>query len=319
MLELSPKYRHYDAATAPQGILRHVLPGMGTPGLPGYPKMIWAHRYLVYNFFRRELLGRFHGSMLGVFWVLVQPMFMFAVYYAVFGILIGNYRQGSAPDPNFAFYLFSGMITFQALSEATSSACSSVVGNSNLVKKVAFPSEVLPVDTVMVSQVTFLVAFGVALLAWVICSWIGFDLPIFQPSWLLLALPLVVVVQGLTALGIGLFLANLYVFARDVRHLWGIITTAWMFATPIFWLPSMLESKFGGLAWWMFNLNPAYSLVMCNRQLLGAQDASLPGGQEIQFGDFWTHLGVASMWAALFMVVGYGCFMSRKHRYADLV
>ena len=69
--------RTSDVATAPRGILRHVLP------LVGYPALIWRNRYMIQNFFRRELLSGFHGSFLGIYWLLAQPLFLFAVYYFV--------------------------------------------------------------------------------------------------------------------------------------------------------------------------------------------------------------------------------------------
>ena len=325
MLEHSPTHRHYDAATATSGMLRHILPGKDSLGLLGYPAVVWENRFLVANFFRRELLGRFRGSVLGVGWVLVQPIFMFVVYYTVFGLLIGNWKWGQAPDPNFAFYLFTGMITFQSLSEATTNSCTVVVANGNLVKKVAFPSEVLPVDCVLVSQVVYLVAAMVSLLAWLGCAiaasyFVGFPPVVaFNPGWMLLTLPLVLIVQFTMALGIGMFLANIYVFSRDVKHLWGIITTAWMFMTPIFWSTQMLEDKLGGAAQWMFTLNPAFSLVQASRISLGATDYIEPGSMSFVFGDFWSHIGIASLWAIFFLVLGYGFFLSRRHRYADLV
>jgi len=319
MLEHTPTHRHYDAATASRGILQHILPGRSSLGIFGYPREVWNNRFLVANFFRRELLGRFRGSMLGVGWVLVQPLFMFVVYYMVFGLLMGNWKWGQAPSPNFAFYLFTGMITFQALSEATTNSCMVVVANGNLVKKVAFPSEVLPVDCVLVAQVVYLVAAAISMVALFVCRMFGFEVPAMQPGWMLLTLPLVLIVQFMMALGIGMFLANIYVFSRDVRHLWGIITTAWMFLTPIFWYPYLLEDKFGGGVQLLFSLNPAYSLVQASRIALGATDAVVAGDKVIEFGNFWVHLGTASLWATFFLVLGYGFFLSRKHRYADLV
>jgi lipopolysaccharide transport system permease protein len=314
MIDTTPTFRHYDAATARQGVLRHLAT------LPGYPEVIWRNRFLVANFFRRELLGRFRGSMLGVFWVLVQPVFMFVVYFLVFGMLFGNWKAGEPPDPNFAFYLFSGVIGFQALNEATTNSCSSVVSNGNLVKKVAFPSEVLPVETVLVSLVIYLVGALVCLASLAVCRLAGLQVPGLQPGWLLLALPLVLAVQFVMALGIGLFLANLYVFARDVRQLWGIFTMAWLFVSPVFWLPTMLEQKFGGFAPVLFALNPAYPLVMAQRLALGATDGPLQAdGLAVHFGHFWSHLGTAALWGVAFLMLGYTTFMSRKHRYADLV
>lgn len=290
--------RHYDAATAPRGILRHL------PPITGYPALMWQNRYLIHNFFRRELLGRFRGTLLGVFWVLVHPIFMFAVYYVVFGMLFSSrWQVGQPPDPQFAIYLFSGIIVFQALNEGTTGSCNVVVENGNLVKKVAFPSEVLPVHVALVS----LVLYGVGA---VVCMIAGLAFGQLHPGPLLLCLPLVLLVQFVLTLGMGLFLANLQVFSRDVMHLWRILSMAWLFLSPVFWFPSRL-AKLGELAELWFAVNPAYPLIMAHRIALG--------GVHPELGDFWRHLGMASVWALVFLILGYGVFTSRRHKFADMV
>lgn len=294
---------HYSAEDAPRGFLRHVLP------LLGLPAEIVRHRFLVMNFLRRDLLGRFRGTLLGVFWVLVHPIFLFIVYYLVFGLMFGGWKadSGQPPDPAFAIYLFSGMVAFQALIEATSRSCTVVVDNGNLVKKVAFPSHLLPVHVNLVALVVYLVGATV-------CVTAGTAFGVLHPGWSLLALPLVLLVQFSLALGIGLFLANVYVFSRDASHLWNIIATAWMFVTPVFWYPSMLKEKFGETVTAVFLMNPAYHLVQAHRLVMGAQDHA-----EVAFGNLWQHLGITAIWALVLLVLGYGTFTSRSHRYADMV
>lgn len=290
---------HYDAATAPKGTLRHLLP------LANYPALVWHNRYLVYNFFRRELLGRFRGTALGAFWILAQPLFLFTVYYLVFGMLFGNWRWGQVPDPHFAVYLFTGILVFQSLTEGTTQCCSVVVENGNLVKKVAFPSEVLTIHVVLVSLTVYCVGALVALL-------IGTAVGVLQPGLMLLGLPLVLVVHFALTLGIGLFLANLNVFARDTVQLWRIATTAWMFVSPVFWMPSQLAEKLPPIVPQLMSvLNPAFPLIQAHRIALGGTDA--------QLGNFWANLGVAAVWATLFLMLGYTTFMQRRHRFADLI
>ncbi|MBX3462900.1 MAG: ABC transporter permease [Planctomycetes bacterium] len=299
--------RNYDAATAPRGFLRHLLP------LAGYPAQMWRNRFMVQNFLRRDLLGRFHGSFLGVYWLLAQPLFQFAVYYFVFGLLFGNWKMGQAPDPHFAIYLFSGVIAFHALVESTSQSCSIVVDNGNLVKKVAFPSEVLLVHVSVVSLVIYLVGAVVVVVA-------GLLTGVLQPGPLLLALPLVLLVQGVMTLGLGLLLSSLNVFIRDIAQLWRIATMAWMFVSPVFWEPALMQGKFP--AWVtgvMFGVNPAFPLLQAHRAALGITGAIEGSTSGVPIGDFWPNLGAASLWAVGFLVVGYGVFMSRKHKFADLI
>lgn len=306
--------RTYDAETAPRGTWRHILPVLR------YPSVIWENRNLVANFTRREFLSRFRGSTLGSSWVVLQPLLMFVIYYLVFGMLFGNHREGQPPDPNFAFYLFSGVLSFNTLNEATSSHCGTVVANGNLVKKVAFPSEVLPIPTTLVAMSTYLVGAGVLMVGWLLCMIFGVEVASMQPGWRLLMLPVTMVIQFTMILGIGLFLANLYVFVRDIRQIWGIVTMVWMFLSPVFWVPEMVAQKLGrSTADWLFALNPAFPLIQAQRMVLGATDAVLPESQNYHFGDFWGHIATASAWAIGFLVLGFSSFVSRKHKYADLV
>jgi lipopolysaccharide transport system permease protein len=306
--------RTFDAATAPRGALRHILP------ILQFPQVVWESRNLVANFANREFLVRYRGSTLGPSWVVVQPLLMFVIYYLVFGMLFGNYRAGQPPDPNFAFYLFSGTMGFSALTEATTNHCGVVVGNGNLVKKVAFPSEVLPLPGTLVTMSTWLVGVVVVWIAWAVCALCGIEVASMQLSWRMLMLPVVLVIQFVMILGIGLSLANLYVFVRDIRHIWGIVTMVWMFLSPVFWAPNTVIEKLGAdTAESLFAFNPAYSLLMSQRMALGATDAVVDGGVSLQFGDFWGHLGASAAWAVAFLLIGYSTFMSRKHKYADLV
>jgi lipopolysaccharide transport system permease protein len=280
---------------------------------------IWRHRYLVHNFFRRELLGRFRGSALGLLWVLVHPMFMFAVYYLVFGYLFGNTKTGTAPTPEYALYLFSGVIAFTALAEGTTRSCTCVVDNGNLVKKVAFPSQLLPVPLVLVSLTVYAVGA-------LVCLVVGVAYGVLSPGWSLLLLPVVLLIQFVMTLGIGLFLANAFVFSRDANHLWGIFSAAWMFLTPVFWYPHALEGAIADFIKGLFAWNPAYPLLQAHRLVLGAGPVKytkevdgVPVEMWSDFGNLGDHLLHASLWALVFLFLGYAVFMSRRHKYADLV
>jgi lipopolysaccharide transport system permease protein len=292
----------YSAADARRGVLRHVLP------VVGYPSSIWRHRYLVQNFFRRELLGRFRGSALGIVWVLIHPMFLFAIYWFVFGCLFG--KAGESASPEYALYMFSGVIVFTAINEGLMRSCTSVVDNGNLVKKVAFPSELLPVPVILVALTVYVVGAAVCLVIGTACG-------LLTPGLPLLCLPVVLLLQFALTLGLGLLLATCHVFARDTSHLWGIVSTAWMFLTPVFWFPEQLEKKVPWLHQ-LFAYNPAYPLVQAHRICLGAHDVHI-NDNDVTFGDLGSHLLAATGWAALFLVLGYALFTSRRHKFADLV
>jgi lipopolysaccharide transport system permease protein len=291
--------RTYDSSFNNRGALSYL------PSLLTFPALVWANRYMVQNFLRRDLLSRVNGSVLGVGWLLLHPMFLFAVYFLVFGVFF-NPRTGEGPDMEFALYLFSGVMVFHAITEATSVACTIIVDNGNLVKKVAFPSEVLMVHVSVVSLVIYLVGALVAFIAALVTG-------IGQPDLTLAALPLVLLVQFVFTLGLGMLLANTYVFLRDIAQVWRLVAMAWMFLSPVFLRPADLAGKMSPTTvYWLEAANPAWALIQAHRLcLFGPVDASL--------GSFWPQLGIASTWALGFLVVGYLFFVSRKHKYSDLI
>jgi lipopolysaccharide transport system permease protein len=294
--------RHHDAATFRTGALSHL------GSILRFPVLVWANRYMVQNFLRRDLMSRVHGSMLGVWWILLQPLFLFAIYYVVFGYFLG---KAADPSEAFAVYLFSGVIVFHSLTEATGQSCNIIVDNGNLVKKVAFPAEVLLVHVALVSMVIYLVGAVVLFFG----AWLS---GASQPGWLLLAMPLVMLVQFTLTLGLGLLLSNLHVFLRDTAQLWRLVTMAWMFLSPVFWSVKDLQGDGTTppkvplvVLEWMQMLNPAWPLIQAQRLALGAQGE--------QFGSFWPQLGMAAAWAVGLLLIGYSVFMSRKHKFSDLI
>lgn len=303
---------HYDVATAQTGWLYHAL------RVGGYAKTISTSSSLLWNFLRRDLLGRFRGSFGGFFWVLVQPLFLFCVYFAVFGILFAPRASlDSGPDPFFAVYLFAGIIMFTAISEGVTSGLTAVTGNANLVKKVRFPCELLPIVPVLVAAVVYAVGCVVLVI-------MGLAFDKVNLSFKLLLWPVLVVIMiGMTT-GIGLLLAAANVFVRDIQHLFRVITMAWFFLTPNFWQFDMLEDKFStvGMGWIETALlfNPATPLVLANRQVFGMGDDATPELYAEVFPMTLTENLLAGLaWAVFFLFVGYGLFKSRRHKFADLV
>jgi len=293
--------RTYDAATDNRGVLHHVAT------MFRYPTLVWHHRYMVVNFLRRDLMSRVNGSALGAGWLLLQPLFLFAVYYVVFGMLFGGRNVTGEASAQFAIYLFSGVIAWQAFADATTTASSMIVDNGNLVKKVAFPSEALFAHVGLVALVVYL-------LGALVCVATALIVGVGDVGWGLLTLPLVLIVQFVFALGLGMLLANAYVFVRDVGQLWRIFVSAWNFLSPVFWEPRLLLDNDllpQGVVALIMDWNPMYPLLMAHRLALGGDAPFL--------GEFWSQLGRAAAWAVGAFVLGYGIFMSRKHKYADLI
>lgn len=303
---------HFDAATAKRGLLYHGLP------MITYPWRAWESRELVWNFFKRELLGRFRGSLGGLLWVLVQPIFQFAVYFLVFGIMFGpKDAQGGGPDPFFAIYLFSGIVLFNSLIEGSSRSLASILGNANLVRKVVFPCELLPLTPVLVASTVYVVGSVVLVV-------VGLAVGEVQLGWYTLCWPLLILCLVGFAVGLGLFLATAQVFARDVNHLWGVLSMAWLFLSPNFWrVPLIREAADGYGAGWIVDwlvLNPAYCMLLAQRQIFGIGSSLSPEEYAECFPlTLGENLMVSAAWAAVSLYIGFGFFMSRKHKFADLI
>ncbi len=291
----------YFAHTRPRGVFRHVS------GLLGYPALAWRQHLLVQNFFRRELFGRFRGSFLGAFWVLLNPVFQFTIYFFIFGYVFKmRLSPGDGPDPAFAVYMLSGLLVVNAFMEATSRSCTTIHENGNLVKKVAFPCELLPVHLVSVATIVYLVGTAVLMVA-------GYSTGCMHFGPEILWWPVVLIVQMAMSLGVSLALACIYVFMRDASHIWAVLGQAVMFLSPTFWVMGG-QHGLGANAPWVSGLRfgPLYALMQAQRHSLGITP-------EVLDGTLLGHLSVSAAWAALFLVVGYGLFASRREKFADLV
>jgi ABC-type polysaccharide/polyol phosphate export permease len=287
----------YSAGRAPSALLR-ILTGIFT-----YPLLMYRHWGLVLNFSRREFHGRFKGSALGALWVLIHPLFTFLIYWVMFGVLLGaRGKEGQSPNW-YAFYLLSGVLTWTVFVETATRSCNVILENGNLIKKVAFPSELLPLHLVGVNLLVFLTGVTAFFL-------LGAIMGELYPSWKLLFLPLVLLVQLVFTMGVGLFLACAQVFLRDTAQIFTIVSQAWMFATPIFWHEGMFEGK---IEPWLplLKLNPMLHIVGAQRVVLGI----IPGTVE----DILSSCGIAFVSAFVVFVLGYAFFKGYQDRFADEV
>lgn len=272
-----------------------------------YPALILRHRTLVKNFFRRELLGRFRGSIVGVAWVLVHPLFLFITYYLVFGVFLQFRSLGSHPL-HYPLYLFVGILTWTAFFETAMRATTVIVENGNLIQKVRFPAQLLPLHLAGVNLIVYTVGVLVYLAAALVTDW-----PF--PGWSLLALPFVMLVQTVFALGLSLLLSAGYVFMRDLDQIFPIVGTLWFFASPVIWFPQMLQDRYEAFEPWMM-CNPMHHLLAAHRSALGVTHHVPATGS---FLDALAAAGLAAGPAALMFAVGLVFFRSVQHRFADEV
>lgn len=303
----------YDSGRARNRFHQHA------PKMLGYIGECMRSKALLWNFARRELLGRFRGSAGGIGWVLVQPIFQFTIFFFVFGILFAprDDLMKNGPSTLYALYLFSGILLFNFLMEGSAHALTSIIGNANLVKKVAFPCQLLPLTPILVSGVVYLVGCVVLLL-------VGLPIGDLHITADVLWWPVLLVCMLVFTTGLGLLLAAANVFARDVQQLYRIISQAWFFLSPVFWRLPLIQDKADAFdAPWIMDillLNPAHSMLMAQRQIVGIGN-DMPADTYLQNfpHSLSTNMAIAATWSVVMFFLGYGFFMSRKRKFADLV
>ncbi|HQV89715.1 MAG: ABC transporter permease [Nitrosomonas sp.] len=196
-----------------------------------------SHRNLIYNLIKREVIGRYRGSVMGLFWSFFNPVLMLVVYTFVFSVVFkARWAGGTDSRSEFALVLFAGLMVYNLFSECINRSPGLVLGNMNYVKKVVFPLEILPV--VAIGSATFHLL--ISLFVWLIFYLLLFGIP--QISVLLL--PIVLMPFFLLILGFSWFLASLGVYLRDVSQIVGVLTTALMFLSPIFYPMTALPEEY---------------------------------------------------------------------------
>jgi ABC-2 type transport system permease protein len=181
---------------------------------------LWRSRELFVFFVRRDLKVKYKGSVLGLLWSMLNPAVVLAVYYVVFKYFLKN------PTPYFALYLFSGLLVWNFFSTALIGASSAVVGAAGIVKKVAFPREILALSQVGTATMFFFFQSGVMIL-----FLLGFQ---YAPDWKFLTLiPFALVDLIIFAAAIAVFLSAVNVYLRDVEHLIQVLIATWFWGVPI--------------------------------------------------------------------------------------
>jgi len=218
---------------------------------------LWRNRGLIAALVKREVIGRYRGSMMGILWSLFNPVFMLAVYTFVFSVVFKTrWSGGSESKTEFALVLFAGLIVFNLFSECVNRAPGLILANVNYVKKVVFPLEILP--WVSLGSATFhaIVSIGVWLIAYIVLFGV--------PHATVFLLPLVIVPLALFIIGITWGLAALGVYLRDVSQVIGMVTTTLLFLSPIFYPATALPEQYRPLLF----INPLTPAIEQARDVL---------------------------------------------------
>lgn len=219
---------------------------------------LWRNRQLSFQMIKREVLGRYKGSFMGLAWSFFNPIFMLIVYTFVFSVVFKSRWGGDLDESRsqFAVVLFVGMIIHGLFAEAINRAPFLILSNVNYVKKVIFPLEILPVVSLGASLFHALISIIVLLIAFLIFNGYLNWTAIFFP---LIILPMLILITGLTW-----FFASLGVFLRDVGQTVSIVTQVMMFMAPVFYPISALPEKFR----WLIMINPITFIIEQSRAVL---------------------------------------------------
>jgi lipopolysaccharide transport system permease protein len=261
---------------------------------------LWRHRDLIWQFTLREIHIRHKGSQLGFVWTLVNPLSMLGLYFFIFGVIYQSKFHVLANETNFDFALalFLGLSLFHVFAETLAVAPSIIAANSNFVKKVIFPLEILPVAKVC--DTTFHLAVSLTLVL------VGSAFGTAGLSWQILWLPVLLLPLLLLALGLAWSISAIGVFVRDVSQLTPFVATAIMFSSAVFHSPLMFDHA--GLAWRILRLNPLLQIINLTREVV-LWDQPME----------WMKLGYVYGCATCVVLAGHLCFGLLRRSFAEVI
>jgi lipopolysaccharide transport system permease protein len=243
------------------------------------------YRGLIQSLVARELKARYRGSVLGFFWSFVNPLLLLTVYSFVFAFIMPNADERTTP---YALFQFSALLPWTWFNASVLEASGSLISGGNLIKKVLFPAEILPIVSVLANLVHFLL--GLVILAGFMVLFAHYPDPA-DLVWF----PVVVLIQLVFTLGLVLMLSALTVHFRDIRDLLSNLMTFWFFATPIiypYFLPNVERFR------WLFNLNPFFHLAVSYQEILFFHGSFLHGHllRLLEFGALTIPFFFAGYW-----------------------
>jgi len=243
---------------------------------------LWERRELIHGLVVRDVVGRYRGSLFGVFWSLVQPLMMLAIYTLVFSQILPSRWSSAGGTAQFALQFFVGLVVFNFFAECVNRSPGLVLGNPNFVKKVVFPVDALAWMAVGSALFHLAVSFG---------AWLAFHLALRgMPPWTALWLPLVLLPILLWSLGLSWALASLGVFVRDAAQAVGLVTTGLLFLSPVFYEAASVPPRWQ----WLLVLNPlTFPIEQARRALFDGQGPD-PGALAVHLG-----AGFCAAWLGL--------------------
>ena len=247
-------------------------------------QVLYNYRYLIKQLVTKDIKLKYRRSFLGYVWSVLNPLMVMVVMYLVFS------KMFRFNIDNYSAYLIIGQTLFTFMTEATNQAIFSITGNGPLLKKVYVPKYVFTLSKVTSSLVNLVFSLGAMIIVFVITK--------VQFSWAMLFFPVILMEVYIFSLGLGLFLAEAAVFFRDIQYIYNVLTTAWMYLTPIFnpmeQLPESVQKA-------IKIFNPMYQYITQFRTISLHQ--TLPAAGDVVYG---------FAIAFVFLIVGSWAFIRKQ-------
>lgn len=251
-------------------------------------KNLYKYRELLKTNITKDVGGKYKHSFLGVLWSFINPLLQIAVYALVFQVILKSDIE------NYAVYLCCGLIPWQYFSSVVLRGAATMIDNGNIIKKVYFPREILPISVVTSEGVNFLIA-TIIILGFVIFGGIGLSIN-------LLWYPIILAIQYLVSVGIAFIVSSLTVYFRDLLHLLGVLMQLLFYATPIVYSINSVPANLQ----WIVKLNPMSYLIEAYRAIFYTK--TMPNLQG---------LGIALLMGIVLFIVGYLIFKKLEKRFAE--
>lgn len=213
-------------------------------------KNLYQYRELLKSNIKKEIRGKYKGSFLGVLWSFVNPLLMVLVYAIVFPFIM------KSNEDNYLIFLIVAIIPWNFFITVVNQSSTTVIQNANIIKKVYFPREILPISIVTSGLVNFLISCLI-IFVFLLFSGVGFSIN-------LLFLPLIIIIQYILLLSISFVLSSVNVYVRDVEYIVNFIVTMLFYMTPVLYPMSFIPDKLR----FIFNLNPMAHIINAYRDVL---------------------------------------------------
>lgn len=209
-----------------------------------YMKNFLRYKYLLFELVKKNIKLKYRRSYLGILWTLIEPLLTMMVLTLVFGTFFGN------DDPQYPVYILCGRLLYSFFSSASKAGLKSISSNASMIKKVYVPKYIYVISAIVSNFITFLISL-------IVLVGVGAVLKVKVTPYIVQAIVPLLILFILT-LGVGLILATLNVFFRDIEYIWSVATMLIMYASAIFYQTDRIINTGNG---WVFNINPVYMCI----------------------------------------------------------